>query len=60
MIILLEYQITMKKNKKHKGFASTDAPIFNENDFLQYFEDRCSEMIRNEVSQHFRDLFWKY
>ena len=50
----------MKKNKKYKGFASTDAPIFSEEDFLTYFEDRVSEMIRNEVEQHFRDTLWKY
>ena len=50
----------MNKNKKHKGFASEDAPIFNEKDFLNYFEDRVSEMIRNEVEAHFRDVLWKY
>lgn len=50
----------MNKNKKHKGFASSNAPIFNENDFLNYFEDRVSDMIRNEVEQHFREMLWKY
>ena len=50
----------MKKNKKHKGFASVDEPLFSEEDFLHYFEDRCSEMIRNEVEAHFRDTLWKY
>lgn len=50
----------MSKNKKHKGFASSDAPIFDEKDFLAYFEDRVSEMIRNEVEAHFRDMLWKY
>ena len=50
----------MSKNKKHKGFASTDEPIFNNEDFLHFFEDRCSEMIRNEVEAHFRDMLWKY
>ena len=50
----------MSKNKKYKGFASTDAPIFSEEDFLTYFEDRVSEMIRNEIEQHFRDTLWKY
>jgi hypothetical protein len=48
------------KNKKRKGFASVDAPIFNEDDFLEYFESRVSEMIRNEVEQHFRDMLYKY
>ena len=50
----------MSKNKRSKGFASADESIFNENDFLSYFEDRVSEMIRNEVEQHFRDMLWKY
>jgi len=50
----------MSKNKKHKGFASVDAPYFDENDFLTYFEDRVSEMVKNEVEQHFRDMLWKY
>jgi hypothetical protein len=50
----------MSKNKKYKGFASTDEPIFNNDDFLCYFEDRVSQMIRNEVEQNFRDMFYKY
>lgn len=50
----------MSKNKKYKGFASTDEPIFNNDDFLCYFEDRVSQMIRNEVEQNFRDMLWKY
>ena len=48
------------KNKKQKGFASVDAPYFDENDFLIYFEDRVSKMIKNEVEQHFKDMLWKY
>lgn len=50
----------MSKNKKHKGFASSDAPIFDSNTFLTYFEDRVSMMVRNEIEQHFRDTLWKY
>lgn len=50
----------MKKNKKHKRFASTDEPIFNNDDFLLYFEDRVSQMIRNEIETHFKDMLWKY
>lgn len=50
----------MNKTKRYKGFASVDEPIFNQNNFLAYFEDRVSEMIRNEVEQHFRDTLWKY
>ena len=50
----------MSKNKKNKGFASSNAPIFSEEDFLTYYEDRVSEMIRNEIEQHFRDTLWKY
>ena len=50
----------MSKNKKYKGFVSADEPIFNEDDFLTYFEDRVSQMIRNEIETHFRDMLWKY
>lgn len=52
--------MSKSKNNKHKGFASADAPLFSEEDFLTYFEDRCSEMIRNEVETHFKDMLWKY
>ena len=50
----------MSKNKKHKGFASANAPLFDENSFLHFFEDRVSMMIKNEIEQHFRDMLWKY
>ena len=49
----------MEKNKKKSGFANPGEPMFNDEDFLQYFESRVSEMIRNEVEAHFRDLFYK-
>lgn len=49
----------MEKNKKKSGFANLGQPMFDEEDFMQYFEDRVSEMIRNEVEAHFRDLFYK-
>jgi hypothetical protein len=50
----------MLKNKKKKGFANPGQPMFNEEDFMQYFESRVSEMIKNEVEAHFRDMLWKY
>ena len=50
----------MKKNKKHKGFASVGQPLFSSDDFLEYFETRVIEMIRNEVDAHFRDMLYKY
>ena len=50
----------MKKNKSKKGFASAGQPLFKSDDFLEYFEDRVSEMIRNEVEAHFRDMLYKY
>ena len=59
MIFLKLYQRNMSK-KRYKGFASIDEAIFNQNDFLAYFEDRVSEIVRNEVEAHFRDMFWKY
>lgn len=50
----------MKKNKDKKGFASVGEPLFCNDDFLEYFEDRVSQMIRNEVEAHFRDILYKY
>ena len=47
------------KIKKKKGFANAGQPMFDEEDFMAYFEDRVSEMIRNEIEAHFRDLFYK-
>lgn len=49
----------MKKNKK-KGFASAGQPLFNSDDFLEYFENRVSEMIHYEVEAHFRDMLYRY
>ena len=49
----------MKKIKTKRGFANQGQPMFDQEDFMQYFEDRVSEMIRNEVEAHFRDLFYK-
>ena len=48
-----------KKTKKRSGFANPRQPIFYEEDFIDYFEKRVSEMIRNEVEAHFRDLFYR-
>ena len=50
----------MKKNKSKKGFASAGQPLFKSDDFLEYFEDRMSMMIKNEVETHFRDMLYKY
>ena len=49
----------MLKNKKKKGFANAGQPLFNDEDFMDYFESRVSEMIKNEVEAYFRDLFYK-
>lgn len=50
----------MNKNKRKKGFANAGQPMFSDEDFLGYFEDRVSEMIKNEVEAHFRDMLYKY
>ena len=50
----------MKKNREKKGFATKGQPLYTNEDFLEYFEDRVEEMIRNEVEQHFRDMLYKY
>ena len=49
----------MNKNKKRKSFVSDDEPLFNRNDFIQFFHNRVEQMIRNEVEQHFRDTLYK-
>ena len=46
-------------NKKHKSFVSDDEPLFNRNDFIQFFHNRVEQMIRAEVEQHFRDTLYK-
>ena len=50
----------MKKKNKHKGFAAADAPLFSNEDFCEYFENRISMLIRSELETHFRDMLWKY
>ena len=49
----------MKKINRKRGFANLGQPMFDQEDFMQYFEDRVSEMIRNEVEAHFRDMFYR-
>lgn len=48
------------KNKKKRGFANAGQPLFNDDDFMEYFESRVSEMIKNEVEQNFRDMLYKH
>lgn len=47
------------KEKNRKGFASAGQPLFDNRDFLRFFQDRMSQMIRIEVEAQFRDLMWK-
>ena len=46
--------------EKHdrKGFACTSEPLYNQSDFLFYFENRLQEMVRNEFDAHFRECFY--
>ena len=50
----------MKKNLKRKdknslginyrkGFAMKDAPLYSQDDFLYYFENRLNQIVKNEV-----------
>jgi len=50
----------MKMKKQHKGFAAADAPLFQSDQFCEYFESRVSMMVKNEIEQHFRDMLWNY
>ena len=59
IITLYEHQAIMK-NKKRKGFISADAPMYSNEDFLDYFEERVSMIVRQELELMFKDLFYKY
>lgn len=48
-----------KYKKRKKGFASPEEPLFDNRDFLRFFQDRMSQMIRIEVEAQFRDMMWK-
>ena len=47
----------MKKIKN--GFAATGQPLYDNQDFLWYFEQRMTDMIRQEVEAHFANMFYK-
>lgn len=49
----------MCKTKNKKGFASVGQPLFDNRDFLRFFNDRISELIKREVEQQFSDMLWK-
>lgn len=49
----------MKSKKRNKGFVSPEEPLFDNRDFLRFFQDRMSQMIRIEVEAQFRDMMWK-
>lgn len=59
----------MKKNLKRKdknslginnrkGFAMKDAPLYSQDDFLYYFENRLNQIVKNEVEANFRECFY--
>jgi len=50
----------MHKSKRNKGFASPGQPIYTKEDFLDYFEKRIDDMIRNEIEEHFKKLMYRY
>ena len=47
------------KRKRKMGFANPEEPLFDSRDFLRFFQDRMSQMIKNEVESQFRDMMWK-
>lgn len=49
----------MKGKNRKKGFACPEEPLFDNGDFLRFFQDRMSQMIRIEVEAQFRDMMWK-
>lgn len=48
-----------KSKKRKKGFVNPEEPLFDSRCFLRFFQDRMSEMIKNEVEAQFRDMMWK-
>ena len=46
------------ENHNMRGFACTSEPLYNQGDFLYYFENRLQQMIRNEFDAHFRECFY--
>ena len=41
-----------------KGFAMKSAPLYSQDDFLYYFENRLNQIVRNEVEANFRECFY--
>ena len=54
--------IRKEKNSRdinyRKGFAIKDAPLYDREHFLYYFENRLKEIIKNEVEAQFRECFY--
>lgn len=47
-----------KNSYYRKGFALKDAPLYDREHFLYYFENRLKEIIKNEVEANFRECFY--
>ena len=45
-------------NNYRKGFAMKKAPLYSQEDFLYYFENRLNQIVRNEVEANFRECFY--
>ncbi len=54
--------IRKEKNSRdinyREGFALKNAPLYDKEHFLYYFENRLKEIIKNEVEANFRDCFY--
>lgn len=46
------------ENHNRRGFACPSEPLYNQSDFLYYFENRLKQMIANEFDAHFRECFY--
>lgn len=51
-------QRNSKDIKYRNGYALKDAPLFDREHFLYYFENRLKEIIKNEVEANFRECFY--
>ena len=49
----------MNKKRHNKSFVSDGQPLFTQQDFMWYFEQRVQDMVRNELEYMFQNMMYK-
>lgn len=49
----------MSKKRHIKNFASESQSLFDQKDFLWYFEQRTRDLVKNELEYMFQNLLYK-